>query len=499
MLKVMIADDNPVICRALASRIPWEALGLELAGVCFDGAELLPLALRETPDIILTDIRMPVTDGLSLIEQLRLKGVPVQVVIISGYDDFQYMKKAIDFDVVAYLKKPVQDGELQDALRKASGLVRERERVTRISRSVEALEERERIRALNLTLLAWLRDARDGEGGLPAAPDVFAGANAAQWLLFRLPMGEDYKFRDADLDADRLPAYRRLAVRAAGEGAIVCRPAEALLAVLAPHASRERTAETIRALQAQLDRDGLPGEHAAGRPFARPEEAGAAFLETAAGLYGRLYGAPFRYRGAGDAFSAADQHTLRMHLAMHDYVGASRLLADWLERYLAAEPSCAGLDYFVKAAIGIYAEYVPMFRALRGELETAALPALALPGKRPLLELLRKPHDWQESDGGKTAAIIAHIERRFDRPITLEDVAKRFHYNVIYLGQLIKRETGMPFNQYVSKLRIDRAVEMLGRNKDIKLADLSQQLGFSDSKYFSKVFKKFTGRSPSRF
>jgi two-component system response regulator YesN len=94
--------------------------------------------------------------------------------------------------------------------------------------------------------------------------------------------------------------------------------------------------------------------------------------------------------------------------------------------------------------------------------------------------------------------IIDYIHMNFTKPLTLNTLAEKFYMNPHYLGQLIKKHLCVSFNQYLHSLRIDHAKHLL-QTDEVKVNDLASSLGYSDSQYFSKVFKKFTGISPSDY
>ena len=95
MLKIFLAEDEVVVRETIKRMIPWEELGFELVGEAADGEMALPLLIRQQPDLLITDIKMPFMDGLTL-ARLAKKEIPgLKVVILSGYDDFNYAKQAI--------------------------------------------------------------------------------------------------------------------------------------------------------------------------------------------------------------------------------------------------------------------------------------------------------------------------------------------------------------------------------------------------------------------
>ena len=116
MLKIFLAEDEVVVRETIKRMIPWEELGFELVGEAADGEMALPLLLRQQPDLLITDIKMPFMDGLTL-ARLAKKEIPgLKVVILSGYDDFNYAKQAIGIGVEDYLLKPITKNALIERL-----------------------------------------------------------------------------------------------------------------------------------------------------------------------------------------------------------------------------------------------------------------------------------------------------------------------------------------------------------------------------------------------
>ncbi len=116
MLKVFLAEDESIIRETLRDSVPWEKHGYSFVGEAADGELALPLILQTKPDVLITDIRMPFLDGLEL-SRLVLRELPsTRVVILSGYDDFEYAQRAISIGVEQYLLKPVTKSSLLDVL-----------------------------------------------------------------------------------------------------------------------------------------------------------------------------------------------------------------------------------------------------------------------------------------------------------------------------------------------------------------------------------------------
>lgn len=118
-LKVIIVEDNPLTVRSLVETIDWSALGCYIAGTAYDGESGRKLILSEKPDILLIDIRMPQSNGLEMLEAVRDEVSECKVVVITGYEEFQYAVKAVKLSVFDYLLKPVDNEEVIQAVERA--------------------------------------------------------------------------------------------------------------------------------------------------------------------------------------------------------------------------------------------------------------------------------------------------------------------------------------------------------------------------------------------
>ena len=111
MLKTFLVEDEVVIREMIKKMIPWEQYGFELAGEASDGEMALPLILKSKPDLLITDIKMPFMDGLTLCKLVKKELPDIKIVILSGYDDFNYAKQAINIGVEDYLLEERHDKE----------------------------------------------------------------------------------------------------------------------------------------------------------------------------------------------------------------------------------------------------------------------------------------------------------------------------------------------------------------------------------------------------
>ncbi|MBB6690989.1 response regulator [Cohnella xylanilytica] len=128
-MTVLVVDDEYLVRYGLRTTIDWERHGLELVGEAEDGEAGLELAVKHRPDIIVTDMSMPFLDGIGLMEQVRARGIGSKIIVLSGYDDFQYAKGAITHGASDYMLKPVENDHFISVVNRLADSIR-RERLS---------------------------------------------------------------------------------------------------------------------------------------------------------------------------------------------------------------------------------------------------------------------------------------------------------------------------------------------------------------------------------
>lgn len=120
MKKVMLVEDEELILQGIRNIIDWEALGLEVVHMAHNGKEALSLWEKEPVDLVVTDVEMPVMNGLNLLREIRGRDERVRFVILTGYDEFEYARKAIPLDVEDYILKPIDEEQLEAVAKKGA-------------------------------------------------------------------------------------------------------------------------------------------------------------------------------------------------------------------------------------------------------------------------------------------------------------------------------------------------------------------------------------------
>lgn len=153
MIKVFLVEDEIIIRNGIKNSINWEMHGYDFVGEASDGELALPMILEKKPDILITDIKMPFMDGLELSEQVKKVLPATKIMILSGYNEFDYAKMAIKIGVTDYLLKPISSEKLLDAVNKVAEEIRkeqsEKEQMNQYAREMQENKESEKFQFFN--------------------------------------------------------------------------------------------------------------------------------------------------------------------------------------------------------------------------------------------------------------------------------------------------------------------------------------------------------------
>ncbi len=125
MIKVFLVEDEAIVRNGIKKRIKWEENGFEFVGEASDGELAYPMIQKTRPDIVITDIKMPFMDGLELSRLIKQEMPAVKIVILSGYDEFEYAKEAISIGITDYLLKPIDGSGILETLDNIKSMIKE--------------------------------------------------------------------------------------------------------------------------------------------------------------------------------------------------------------------------------------------------------------------------------------------------------------------------------------------------------------------------------------
>ncbi|WP_123039658.1 response regulator transcription factor [Cohnella candidum] len=505
MATLLLVDDEPRQVRSLAAIIGRQRPAYRVLEAT-DAESAWDIIEAEHVDAVLTDIRMPEVDGLTLIERIVRRKPHIKTVLISGYGQFDYAKQAIEHRVVEYLVKPIGLPEIDRMLVKLDELFTAE---TSLKQSFSVYAEH----LWNSLISGSLNDSQrqELESRIPTAgagiamvfdPGVGSPEESTQRKMNELlsAMGPSAIFRDTASGSLVSFAWldRPLAARPSETVSKVVRLFEKLRAdgmedaalgvsTIRADLSRNLKAaydEAVLALRHRFYAHGEPILWATDvRPFtgtvkpASQELAEPLTLAVKAGDRKRAMELIRSFFQAGETPPYPDPERLKEELNLILWQ-----LTEGLRHRVPPETKELSFaeNKSLLAACGDYQELRYRFKKL-------------VDG---WLELAGKAH--QDKNGILVLQCQAYLQQHYKEEISLESVAAMFHFNPSYFSNLFKSKAGVNFSEYLIDLRIREAKAILD-NGEHKIADVSAMVGFRDAAYFNKMFKRKTGISPNAY
>jgi two-component system response regulator YesN len=509
-LKVMIVEDESLERMLLKRFLEAEADGYEVVMEAAFALEVLEYLDEHAVDIVITDINMPVMDGLDMAQHILKMDPGVQVIVITGYNDFDHAQRAIKIGIVDYLVKPVEAKEFSLILSNV------REKILLRRGGGIAATEIERQIAQDMPIL---RDRFLYE--LVTKP-LDPAAYREKLSYYRLEIaGDRFQVGVVVLDPDGMNTERQLfasymirnMARETLKSAYAF-PVDSNQLVLLSSDVEEADFDALkRALDGALDAPvaigvGSMEEGAEGirRSYAEAVRAVncRSFLSTQQVLYyqdlGVVEDRPNWTEHAQTAMAELEQMGFYLRGGMN--AGARA----WVERHFAdgAESLESARHRAVVVITGLHAMRVEPFMDLKGRI-AQTLDMTSVAKIRDLLlmwmgEATSALNDIRTNAVSKQImGVIAFVNEHLSEPsLSLHETSKRFFFNASYLSRIFKQNTGMSFREYINKQRIEQARKYLDE-PDAKAYEVGARVGIDDPNYFSTLFKKYSGMTIKQY
>ncbi|OXM83572.1 response regulator transcription factor [Paenibacillus rigui] len=535
MWRVLIIDDDFQVLEGMKKSIPWERLEAEWAGEAMDGQEGLQKVKETSPDIIITDIYMPVMNGLEMIEQLKQEGFSGEIVILSGYSDFQYARQALRLQVSDYLSKPVTMEELGSVLER---VIRELE-----SKELEKLEQEETRRRLMMyepfVQKEWLKSVVTGTLERTMAEESMEPVDVERWLRRKhVVMGIELMGTDriSNLTLTDWSLFRFALAN------IICEvlerdwPASDFIELHSHHAaivfhiplgqSDEEALDRIRRIGGYLAectqtylklsiRTGLGRVKTDWRQLSDSTEE--AFLDL---LQQTLTGDEGTRMSGMSGMSGMEEpaftiRPIKFYQEMAEAIVYSKeeatlAIVDAYLEQLRQMPSItpAYLQYLCTElwtilAYSLYSTGVvldDLFPDLPAAQEIAKVHTIE--GLREWLQHkihgIASHRGWSEHSKHKDAIdfMLHYAHEHYAEEIGLEDLSKQLYLSRNYLNRMFKKATGETFTNYLIRVRMEKAKALLAEGKHM-IYEIAEKVGYKNVAYFSSIFKKHYGMNPS--
>ncbi|OAS21829.1 response regulator transcription factor [Paenibacillus oryzisoli] len=529
MYRIMLIDDEVGVRNSIKAKIDWKSAGFEITQEAANGLDALQLLeAYPLPDVIITDVRMPQMDGIAFVSACKEKYPALRIIVLSGYSDFEYMKAAIQLGVKDYLLKPVVRSELTALLGKlAAELEEDRNRLR--EQGQEEIKNHQQLGLMQEQLIwqlvkdEWFSVSTMKERmeqlqlSALAVDDVHVQFVTVE---MRIPPGrlDDWSERKDLLYL----AFQMLCRESAQKWEHIypfyamSHPAMIHFVIRVQIAEHDRfLAEFVRKLKRDIQN------------YLK--------VDSVLGIGEPINGLRQLKNGYASSMLAWSQSTIHSDKAGLDrnMLAMTHSFSPEMERKLMQSIENLDMPAFTKQLQAIFSAdrdtpmFVFTFLALRMillfnaiakkfELGDASLQSylwncqMSVRDYSSREQVLDQLHDMARlvmeevrktrfSSGQQMMeAIRNYVDENFSYELTLASLANMFHLNETYLSGLFKQSVGVTFSDYITRLRLNRAADLL-KESELKLTDIATLVGYSSSSYFSTAFKKFYGKGPKEY
>lgn len=533
MLRVFLVEDESVIREGLKDKIPWEQYGFQFVGDAADGEMALPLIRKLKPDVLITDIKMPFMDGLSLSEIVKEEFPRTRIIIISGYDDFEYARQAIVVGVDQYLLKPITRAALRDVLLELKGKIgQEAGQKDYQAQFQDEMQEFEKF-----PLRRFFEKLLDGKMSVKEIYEEAArlslqmSASCYNLMIFTLFEKEEQPPREKRERFMRKqdevlhyflrhPQFILFRLNVSSYGVLVKGEGAQLEEAV------ERGLDHIRRICAVEEENHMGWYVAVGQPVERLSMLPQCYLD--ANHY-------FAYRFILPGTHVLTEKTLSAYLSDQEEKGVSsvdfmqmdpELIRDFLSQGEEGE-----IHNFVESYLGnigsglksrmfrgyvffnIRVAVVTFLKSIRVEQDKyqeeieGAIPKTADSEEDifayfvEMLQIAMRIRDQINSYQGKKQfkRALDYVDSHYDQEsLSLSQVAEQTGMSPNYLSSIFSQNMQKTFIEYVTEKRIEKAKRLL-RQTDKTSGEIAREVGYKDSHYFSFVFRKLQGCNPREY
>lgn len=521
--KVLLVDDEAHITRNLEKVIPWEMLGLTVAGTAKNGVEALGLMEQQSIDLLLCDIRMPVMDGLELVRRIREKGLPCDIIMLSGYQDFAYTRTAIQFGVNDYVLKPIPYDELTGVIARIMSSQRSKhkqlqEEKQKLGRMIDLANEKILYDIMmdytDVTADHWLLTGDEQQQFILIVLDLDVGSEKTKdWRDWSDKERKLWNFAVCNVLRDKLRQNGlRHAVIQIRDGewcvlidtdknetfdlSVIKDLAEMLLTAVKSHVKLSLFAGIYREFAAIADLSNayklvqqgmqLTSIHDAIVVYPsgqlKSSKADQTFWDTAEKMIGAVK------RGDQAAVDSELQSITEQLQQMNEpMLSRAKPLLQFFVLHLMREMKEMGV-FTREQEDMLWRRWDRRF------------------GIKDLLSIIRQvtyavseiSMDKKKQSERSMAEAKVFLDRNLYRDLSVEETATHVGLSTSYFSLLFKQAFGETFIEYVTRQRMEKAKTMLAATLK-SVAQIAKEVGYAERRYFTKVFMKYTGENPTDY
>lgn len=512
MFKVVVVDDEPLILRSVKKSIQDAHTGFKIVGEAINGKFAIDIIEETLPDVVFTDIRMPVLDGLALIEELIHRGIQSKVVILSGYQEFDYAKRALKFGVADYLLKPIDREKLSDLLCKIYNDLDDLKNKNQVKLlesmvshytcsiplSTKELKYFESYRFYGSILICsgsyctfscnWITPAKDFwfKTDLNAILDSVVNDSCKYWIL-ELGHGNDKLVILASYDdfQHSLRGIYEKIFEALGKGNIPI-----TIAAGNQLYSLEDLPHVIQYYKIILKKSVVFGNSSLILPDSSIDTSGT--TERLVDINSEKLLAMFTQKKQSEQFKNEFK----------------KLLTSYNEKRSPQLRLASMVKYLVNM-FEIFDHHPPQKRFLEIEMEIDELISNSFTYQSlydgmsfifdDLFYFLRNQNIEKSDHEVLADKVEYYIKQNYSQQISLQSIAENFNVVLPFLSRIFKRHKGFSPMEFIIHLRIEKVKELLQITPPLTLKEIAQAVGYDDPFYMSRIFKSVAGKSPSEY
>ena len=522
MINVMLVDDEVEIRRGLQLKVDWHKLGFHIIAEAANGVEaldkldqLMSDSNGQAVDILITDMNMPMMDGVGLLAAIQRQYPDIKAIVLTGYDDFAYTKAAIRHRAVEYLLKPVMSDELEQVLLQLKQSIHEQRKEFMIQQESSRMHQR------------WFREIRENfafhmlKGDLSSM--IMSKASSIQihdWdsshvqvITIGLQAAQELSKQDSKMEkTEQFLLPMELMTREFSEQyrdqLLICKDSSF------PH------------LIHMICRDGMDSRASIIEHYQQQVQQ-YLHVKVVLGISPEVQGFAQWHRAYMDALLQWSYHFSSGRNGQEaSYEGRiSRVDDDMLRKLLSKDELAPALQYISsvlsEASLRSQTDLVRSIFEVLLTLERLLLEqkqgdqlshSLWLNPEQVLklttvdkavtyIEQILSQNHLRQSEASNEdifTEVLNYIKQNYAYEITLPSLAERFNYNTSYFSELFKAKVGQSFVQYLQEIRMNHACRLL-ETTELGLSDIAELTGFSNASYFSSRFKKIFNISPSEY
>lgn len=531
MLTAMIVDDEPIIRKGIMTAVDWESIGIQVVGEAANGRDGLAKALMKKPDIVISDIKMPIMDGIKLSTALKEKLPRTKVVFLSGYSDVEYLRQAIKIGAIDYLLKPVSIQELLNLMVRLKNQIEEEQRDYFNQLQTNQLLMRNlpwiRNKYINLFINGEITE-EEFRNQANKVMNINLSGPTYQMLAFSI----DNFYLVVSGGEKEIDLLKYVITNIAGEilmkaaKVTICDGGDSsLLALLSTEAVTEEIVECCKEIQFYIKKYyNISITVGIGEKVNCLSELKISCLQAKQAVESKISEGNNRVivmkengrkkNGETKLFlSSNEEKELVQKIEILSKVQMQEVLDNLFQKYFygqhidrkTAEQLCMNL--MLIAVRQLQQRQFEPEEVLRqdyhyyneiSKYETLADLELWI---KSIFNKVLYALETQRSSKYKGIVTLGmeYVKNHYKQNILVSDVANYVFVTPNYFSKIFKEETGENFTEWLGKYRIECAKQLMAKQPNIKNYQVAEEVGFSDYKYFTYIFKKYTGYTPNTY